>query len=189
MLQISIIGALGADAQVRIANGKNFVSFNVATNERYTKSDGTTVETTTWVNCTLPGDGGNLLQYLRKGTLVYCSGHGSARVYSSPKEKAMVAGIDCRVDMLELVGGKSDAVPSQLADDAGLLHDVSKCYHIRDFKSETLAVKKGELRQLYGVRGGTFLMDSLGFVVPEAAVQAPAATEANNNSSSIENGK
>ena len=70
MLQLEIIGNLGADAQVMTSNGKPFVSFNVAHTERWQGEDGVKHEQTQWVSGALNGDGGNLLQYLKKGTTV-----------------------------------------------------------------------------------------------------------------------
>ena len=80
MIKLSIIGNLGADAEVKNHNGKEFVSFRVAHTDRFTQ-DGQTKETTTWVSCILNGNGGNLLPYLKKGTKVFCHGDFSIRLY------------------------------------------------------------------------------------------------------------
>ena len=48
MLQLQIIGNLGADAQVQDFNGKKAVCFNVAHTDRWTDDNQTKHETTTW---------------------------------------------------------------------------------------------------------------------------------------------
>lgn len=166
MLQISLVGALGADAEKRTANGHDFISFNVASTERFTKADGTQAENTTWVSCTLNGDGGKLLQYLRRGTIVYVSGRGSTRVYSSPKERRMVAGINLMVDAIELVGGRPDAVPGRLVTTDGLSVEVRKAYYVNPDQWQGLLPSDGQYAYLYGERGGEYLMNSSGYVVP-----------------------
>ena len=49
MLQIEVIGNIGADAEIKEFGGKKYVSFNVAHSERRKDASGTTVESTTWV--------------------------------------------------------------------------------------------------------------------------------------------
>lgn len=177
MLQISLVGALGADAEKRTANGHDFISFNVASTERYTKSDGTQAENTTWVSCTLNGDGGKLLQYLRRGTIVYVSGRGSTRVYSSPKERRMVAGVNLMVDAIELVGGRPDAVPGRLVTPDGALVDIRKAYFVEPTQWDGIRPEVGKLSYLYGERGGTYLMNNDGYVIPSAGGDAAEAED------------
>lgn len=106
MLKLVIIGNLGADAELRNANGAQFLSFRVAHSDRWTdRSSGEVHDNTTWVSCTLNGDGGNLRPYLKQGTKVYVYGDVSTRIYVSPKDGKQYAGIDCRVRQLELCGG------------------------------------------------------------------------------------
>lgn len=104
MLQAIIIGNLGADAQVKNVNGNVFVSFNVAHSERWTDEFGNKNEKTIWVSCSLSGDGGKLLKYLKKGQTIYAQGRLSTRVYSSEKARGYVAGINLSIQHIELVG-------------------------------------------------------------------------------------
>lgn len=46
MLQIEVIGNIGADAEIKEFGGKKYVSFNVAHSERRKDASGTTVEST-----------------------------------------------------------------------------------------------------------------------------------------------
>lgn len=138
MFRAQIIGNLGADAHIELNGGRPFVSFNVAHNDRYTREDGTQVERQQWVSCALNGDGGKLLQFLTKGRAVYVEGRCSVRVFSSEKERRMVAGVNISVDHVELIGGQSDPVPSRLFDEQGIMHNVSKSYWIDNNEAESI---------------------------------------------------
>lgn len=132
MFRAIIIGNLGADAHVEANNGRPFVSFSVGHNERYTKTDGTQVETTQWISCALNGSGENLLPYLKKGKQVYVEGRCRLRCYSSEKERRFVAGANISVDNLELLGGSTDEVPRTLHDENGILRSVKKAYFLEE---------------------------------------------------------
>lgn len=112
MLQLQIIGNLGADAEIKDLNGRKCVVFNVAHTERYKDSQGNQVESTTWVSCIWNSDGGKLLQYLKKGTQVFAEGSMSLRVYDSAKAHAKIAGANLSVRHIELVGGKKEDSPA-----------------------------------------------------------------------------
>lgn len=100
MLQFTILGNLGADAEKKEYNGRPFVSFRVAHSEK--RQDGT--EATTWVSCVMNGDGGNVLQYLKRGQKVFVQGRGRVKTFSSPKTHQIEAGLDVSVDRVELCG-------------------------------------------------------------------------------------
>lgn len=101
MLHFQIIGNLGADAEVKQFNSGDYVSFRVAHNVKTEETN-----KTLWVSCLMRGNGGNLLQYLKKGQAVYVSGRGSARAFSSHITKQWEVGLDLQVDRIELLGGK-----------------------------------------------------------------------------------
>lgn len=168
MLKVQVIGNLGADAEVKEYNGKKFVAFKVAHTDVRVADDGTKSEATFWVGCTINGDGGNLLQYLRKGVKVYVTGSASLRVYSSKKLRAMVAGCDIRVDTVELCGGQSDIVPKQVATGDGLLHEVRKLYW-----SDTIS----EAQTVYSANGEAFNCDQNGFITPFDESNTEQSTE------------
>lgn len=115
MIKMEIIGNLGADAQMQVYNGNKFVSFRIANSDSWTdKSTGEIKKSTQWVSCTLNGDGGNLLPYLKKGTKVFVRGNAQIVIYSSPKTHQMEAGINLFVREIELCGGsKENAQPQQ----------------------------------------------------------------------------
>lgn len=113
MLQIMCIGHLGGDAEVKNVNGKEFTTFRVAHTNKWTGDDGITHEEVTWVDCVMQGKP-NVLQYLKRGQQIFCSGTMSLRVYSSKKDRCMKAGLTINVRSVELLGGKSDDIPSVL---------------------------------------------------------------------------
>lgn len=166
MLQVQIIGNLGADAEVKTANGRSFVSFNVAHSEKWTGADGAEHEETTWVSCALAGDGGRVLPYLKRGTCVYCHGRASLRVYSSAKARAMVAGLNLSVDRLELVGGRTDDVPRDVIADDGRVLRTARAYYVDAAAAADLMPAEGEVTLLHDQRGAVFQLDHAGFVWP-----------------------
>ena len=104
-----MIGNLGADAEIKVANGKKFVSFRIAHTEKWTdKSTGQQVSSTMWASCALNGDGGALTQYLKQGTKVFVRGSANLNVYSSPKTHKMEAGINISCWEIELCSSKKE---------------------------------------------------------------------------------
>lgn len=176
MFRSIVIGNLGADARLESHEGRPFVAFNIGHNDRYTDSQGNTRETTQWISCTLNGDGGKLLQYLKKGKSVYVEGRTSTRIYSSPKEKRMVAGINLSVDHLELLNSNIDEVPRNLADSSGLLHQTAKMYYISPSEAAQICGDEKETL-LYAADNRVFKLEKSGFVIP---IQQQQETEPTN---------
>lgn len=109
MIKMEIIGNLGADAQLQVYNGNKYVSFRIANTDAWTdKSTGEIKKSTQWVSCSMNGDGGNILSYLKKGTKVFVRGNAQIVVYSSPKTHQMEAGVNLFVREIELCGGSKD---------------------------------------------------------------------------------
>lgn len=142
MLKTNVIGRLGADAEVKQANGREFITFRVYSQDKYTGGDGVTHDNGTWVDCTINGRPA-VLPYLKRGTQVYISGNARLRIYSSAKERRMMPGLSVAVQSLELLGGNNDLVPSRLYDEQGVQHDVKKAYY-SDVKKTTLLSQRGE---------------------------------------------
>lgn len=165
MLKSILIGNLGADAEVRSANGREFVSFRVAHSWNFTASDGTVNSGTIWVDCI----GNNLkgvLEYLKKGTQVYVEGNVSLRVYSSKIDRCMKAGLTINVDTLQLIGTKPDAVPRQVINpDDGTIHAVSRKYMVTDMNG---SVPPNEYKEMVDEHGNLYSLDTLGFIQPQS---------------------
>lgn len=98
MLHFSVIGNLGADAEVKNFSSGDYVSFRVAHNFR----DGDKYRTQ-WVSCLMRGNGGKLIDYLKKGSLVYVTGRGEARAFSSQITKQFEVGLGLAVERVELL--------------------------------------------------------------------------------------
>ena len=164
MLLTTMIGNLGANAEIKAADGREFVTFRIAHNESFTGADGTKTEKSMWVDCTMSCTNGRpaVLPYLVKGTAVCVVGNISTRVYSSGKDRCMKAGITIHVMKLELIGGQSDTVPHRLFTHDGVMVDVNKYYHAQTTESV-----------LYDQRGNQFTVADGGWIAP-AQTQAPA---------------
>lgn len=118
MLNASLIGHLGAAAELKSSNGNEFVTFRIANTDRWADNAGQVHENTAWVDCVINGKT-KVFEFLKKGQLVYVSGAISLRVYSSAKDRCMKAGMTINVRQIELLGGKSDDVPSLLYTEDG----------------------------------------------------------------------
>lgn len=160
MLLATLIGNLGANAEIKSADGREFVSFRVAHNDTFTKADGTKTETSMWVDCTMSCTNGRpaVLPYLTKGTTICVVGNITTRVYSSEKDRCMKAGIKLHVQKLELIGGAVEACPRRLYTKDGVMIDVNKYYHA-DTQETELVDKNG---QVYAIAEG-------GWVVPPSS--------------------
>lgn len=143
MLKLQIVGNLGSDAEIYSENGHKFVKLSIAHTERRRNPDGSDRESTTWVSATINGDGGNLLQYLKKGTKVYAYGDVGLRVFHSEKERRMMPGMNLFIRDIELVGAQVDEVPRDLYDKDGVAYRVNKYYHCHDAPYGVLQSKSG----------------------------------------------
>lgn len=163
MLQASVVGYLGADAEVKNVNGQEFTTCRVAHTDRWKDQSGQTHELTQWIDLTLNGRPA-VVDYLKQGTLVYAAGHVKLRCYSSEKARGFVAGLTISVVTIELLGGNSDAVPARLYDAAGNMVDVVKYYHCELSGA-----------QLTNGRGKSFISDDNGWILP--LQQAPTEVQ------------
>lgn len=161
MLQVSCIGHLGSDASVKSANGKEFTTFRIAHSERWTDDSGQAHDSTTWVDCIISGKA-STLEYLKRGQLVYVSGSCSLRCYSSAKDRCMKAGMTINVRSVELLGGKTDDVPSQLTNlTDGKIYNVYKYFHIPEFAAEDAPLNAVRLQSK---SGASFAIEQGGWV-------------------------
>lgn len=153
MLQTILIGNLGADAKVQSKDGREFTTFRVAHNDKWTDAAGTVHNNSIWVDCIINGKP-EVVNYLKGGTQVCVIGTTSLRVYSSAKDRCMKAGMTINVRNIELLGGKTDVVPSKLYDSNGREHDVNKHYHCPTAANTFLM----------SMRGSQFAVDANGWV-------------------------
>lgn len=118
MLQTTLVGYIGADAESKSSNGKEFVTFRVANTDKWTDDAGQTHEQTIWVDVILNGKP-KVFEFLKKGQLVFVVGSVALRVYSSAKDRCMKAGMTINAKQIELLGGRTDDVPSLLYSEDG----------------------------------------------------------------------
>lgn len=164
MLQCTLIGHLGADAECKNANGKEFVTFRVANTDRWTDDAGQVHESTIWVDCIINGKP-KVFDYLKKGQMIYVTGSVSLRVYSSAVEKCMKAGLTINVQRIELLGGKADDIPAKLYTES----EGKEVMIMRYFFAPTLQreVTDPEKVVLVSKRGEKYFVDRQGWVCRE----------------------
>lgn len=164
MLKVELIGNLGADAEVKESQGSKFVTMRIAHSESWRDEQGNKKERTIWVDAILNDSESKVVEFLKQGQKVFVRGNANLRVYSSPKDRCMKAGLTINVREIELLGGASELVPRQLIDPAdGSIYDTTKYYWVgRDNK----AMKKDENYTLIDQRGGHYIMNKAGFVAP-----------------------
>lgn len=135
MLKAEIIGNLGADAVRNQGNDGTYISFRVAHSITFTnRNSGEVTKNTTWVSCTMNGDGGNLLQYLKSGEKVYVRGNLSSRIFVG-HDGQKHAGLNISVSEIELVGSKAKFTPQEVYQ--RLLDDVDFNKELSDLCNAT----------------------------------------------------
>lgn len=102
MIKTHFIGTLGKDSEIRDAGNTKVINFSVAVNTGY----GDNIKTL-WIECAKFGEKTNVSEFLKKGTKVYIDGEPSLREWES-KDGKKGTSFQCRVDRIELVGGKRD---------------------------------------------------------------------------------
>lgn len=165
MLQLEVLGNIGAGAQVKSAQGSKFISFSVAHTDKWKDADGMEHRETTWVDCIINGDDSKVFQFLKSGVKVWVRGLARLRVFSSAKDRKMKAGITLNVRDIELCGGSNDEVPRELIVPAdGTIVPVSKHYwtNLVDKK-----LKADETRTLVDKQGFEYVLTRDGFVTPK----------------------
>lgn len=105
--RVFLLGNLGKDAESRqITDDRAVVTFTLATSEVRRSSTGETREDTTWHNvCYWTKPGAKIVEFLRKGTLVFIEGSINNRQYEDQSgNKRFVTEI--RASNIQLVGPK-----------------------------------------------------------------------------------
>lgn len=114
MLKLEAIGNLGADAEIRVYNGNEFLSFRIAHSEKYTnKQTGEITTFTTWISCTMQGGYKGIFPYLKKGTKVFVRGAMSMKIFDSALTHQKEVGVNVSVWELELCGTKIEQKDEQ----------------------------------------------------------------------------
>lgn len=99
MINATIAGNIGKDAETKSVGGSTVTEFSVASEEKVRDE-----KVTTWVRCAIWGKRGEALErYLTKGSKVTVVGTLTAREYT--KDGQTRTSLDLRVDQLALQGG------------------------------------------------------------------------------------
>jgi single-strand DNA-binding protein len=104
MIRAEIIGHLGKDAVVSNVNGKSVVNFSVAHSEKFKDANGVQKERSVWADCSWWIEKTTIVQYLKKGTLVYVDGQPNVRAYTNQNGQ-QGATLTLRVNSVQLLGG------------------------------------------------------------------------------------
>lgn len=99
MVEIEIIGNIGADVKKVDYNGTSFYSFNVCDNKKVGDN-----EVSQWYGCNINRVSENLLKYLRKGQQVFVRGIPRYRVFDSAVHHCKMVAVDVLVNEIQLVG-------------------------------------------------------------------------------------
>ena len=165
MLQLEVLGNIGADAQVKSAQGSKFISFSVAHTDKWKSEDGQEHRETTWIDCIINGDDSKVFPFLKSGVKVWVRGLARLRVFSSAKERKMKAGITLNVRDIELCGGSNDEVPRELIVPAdGSIVPVTKHFWTGLVDKK---LKRDETRTLIDRQGYEYILMPDGFVTPK----------------------
>jgi single-strand DNA-binding protein len=112
--QAILIGNLGRDPETRYTpNGAMNVSFTMATNRRWTDSNGQPQENTTWFRVTVWGKLADTMNKLAeqgaltKGRSVFVSGNLEAREYTDRNGLSRTS-LDVNAQEVRLLGGRGD---------------------------------------------------------------------------------
>lgn len=106
MIKIEVIGHLGANVEIKSADGKQFATCRIAHTDKFTDAQGVIHSTTQWVDVIINAQS-KVLPYLITGTQVFVRGDANLRVYSSAKDKCMKAGLTIRANEIQLLSSKT----------------------------------------------------------------------------------
>ena len=116
MNKIIVVGNLGRDPEMRYTpNGQAVTSFSVATNHRYTTSEGEQRDETEWFSVSVFGRQADACnQYLSKGQKVYVDGRLRSRSYQAQTGETRFV-MEIRADQVRFLdrAAASDVYPSE----------------------------------------------------------------------------
>ena len=99
--KVNLIGFLGGDAEVRIANNRSFTTLSVATKSSYKdKKSGQYVSHTEWHRCVVFGKLSEFAKTLTKGAHIQVEGELRSREYDSKKTDTKQRIWEIRVDSI-----------------------------------------------------------------------------------------
>jgi single-strand DNA-binding protein len=121
-----IVGNLGRDPEMRYTpSGQAVTNFNLATNRKYTTSDGNQVEETTWFRVSTWGKTAEVCnQYLKKGSKVLVEGRlnpdpdtGGPRLWTR-QDGTSAASFEITANQVRFLSTRVEAEGAYTADDS-----------------------------------------------------------------------
>lgn len=112
MIQLTVVGYLGKDAEVKTVGDNKVINFSVAHTETYKDKNGEKQSKTSWVDCSQWVKSDAVAKYLTKGKPVAVSGEPSARAYKAADGEAK-SSLCLRVEELQLIGGTTEKEPGE----------------------------------------------------------------------------
>jgi len=97
--KVTLIGFIGADAEVRTNNDRSLTTLSLATKSSY-KKDGKYIEHTEWHRCVVFGKLGEFAATLKKGAHIQVEGELRSRKYDSTKTNTEVTVWEIRVNSI-----------------------------------------------------------------------------------------
>lgn len=159
-----LIGNLGADAEVKKSNGREFVTLSIAETRKIKQADGSETSVTNWYDAIISDVNHPVLPYLKQGVKVCVIGDTSLRVFSSKKDRMMKAGATIHVQRIELCGGQAELVPKEVINpETSEVYETKKYYWCN---APVKNMKKDDKKELIDAKGRRYVMDCLGFVTP-----------------------
>ena len=108
MVQIGIIGRLGADATSEDLSGIFVIRFNVCTNVQKKQQDGTYSDSPQWYKVSYFCRSTGVLPYLTKGACVFVSGEPLIETYTSKNTGAVICSAQITANKIELIGRRKE---------------------------------------------------------------------------------
>jgi single-strand DNA-binding protein len=116
--KVTLIGFLGKDAGVRIANNRSFTTFAVATKSSYKdKNSNQYVSHTEWHRCVVFGKLSEFAKTLTKGAHVQVEGELRSREYTNKKTDTEQRIWGIRVDTIPKLNRSEKSLPEQQGQD------------------------------------------------------------------------
>lgn len=114
-----LIGNVGGTPEVRtLDSGTKVANFSLATNENYTKKDGTKVEQTEWHRLEVWGNLANVAEtIIKKGDRICIEGKIRTEKWED-KEGNPKTSVKIRVERIELLGKRREEVETQAEEEA-----------------------------------------------------------------------
>ncbi|GAB2642275.1 single-stranded DNA-binding protein [Emticicia sediminis] len=114
-----LIGNVGGTPEVRtLDSGSKVATFSLATNENYTKKDGTKVEQTEWHRLEVWGNLANVAEtIIKKGDRICIEGKIRTEKWEDKDCNARTS-VKIRVDRIELLGKRREEVETQAEQEA-----------------------------------------------------------------------